>query len=117
MCSFPSPVQPTLTGYIASTKDANLAVQACLAGHLLLVPRRPNNLERSLSIKSGSVFIYEERMSGIKRWTDGLPPGSLARPSPLVPSVEHDVRMLSLSSVGFRLPGSSALESCCGTDS
>ena len=72
MCSFPSPVQPTLTGYIASTKDANLAVQACLAGHLLLVPRRPNNLERTLSIKSGSVFIYEERMSGIKRWTDGL---------------------------------------------
>jgi Gti1/Pac2 family transcription factor len=72
MCSFPSPVQPTLTGYIASTRDATFAVEACLAGHLLFVPRRPNNQERTSSIKSGSVFIYEERMSGIKRWTDGL---------------------------------------------
>ena len=65
-------VQPTFTGYVACTRDALLLVQACLAGRLLLVPRRPNNQERISSIRSGSIFIYEEHMSGIKRWTDGL---------------------------------------------
>lgn len=35
--------------------------------------RRPHDRERSTLIKSGSVFIYEESASGIKRWTDGVP--------------------------------------------
>jgi len=36
------------------------------------VPRRPHDKERADQIKSGSIFVYEENASGIKRWTDGL---------------------------------------------
>jgi len=46
--------------------------EACLSGKLHHVPRRPHDRERSSLIKSGSVFIYEENASGIKRWTDGV---------------------------------------------
>lgn len=46
--------------------------EACLSGKLHHVPRRPHDRERSNLIKSGSVFIYEENASGIKRWTDGV---------------------------------------------
>jgi hypothetical protein len=33
---------------------------------------RLNSQERTSVVKSGSIFVYEEAMSGIKRWTDGL---------------------------------------------
>ena len=46
--------------------------EACLDGSLHHVPRRPHDRERSSLIKSGSVFIYEENASGIKRWTGML---------------------------------------------
>lgn len=46
--------------------------EACLSGKLHHVPRRPHDRERNSLIKSGSVFIYEENASGIKRWTDGV---------------------------------------------
>jgi len=36
------------------------------------IPRRPHDRERPELIKSGSVFVYEENASGIKRWTDGV---------------------------------------------
>lgn len=35
------------------------------------VPRRLRDDERKL-IRSGSVFVFDEHESGIKRWTDGL---------------------------------------------
>ncbi|KAG9239405.1 Gti1/Pac2 family protein [Amylocarpus encephaloides] len=60
----------TYVGYIASTTDALLLIDACLKGLLYPVPRRPHEGERSSLIKSGNVFIYEHS-SGIKRWTDG----------------------------------------------
>ncbi|KAM3067146.1 Global transcription regulator sge1 [Clarireedia jacksonii] len=68
----PSPLSPTFQGHIASTHDA-LLFEACLTGHLNYVARRSHDRERSSLIKSGNVFIYEERSSGIKRWTDGVP--------------------------------------------
>jgi len=46
--------------------------ESCLSGRLHHVPRRPHDRERTNLIKSGSVFIYEENASGIKRWTDGV---------------------------------------------
>ncbi|EEH50164.1 uncharacterized protein PADG_06243 [Paracoccidioides brasiliensis Pb18] len=63
---------PTYTGYVATTQDALILFEACLTGILHHVPRRPHDRERSQLVKSGSVFIYEENASGIKRWTDGV---------------------------------------------
>lgn len=65
-------LEPTFTGYVATTQDALILFEACLAGVLHHVPRRPHDRERSHLVRSGSVFIYEENSSGIKRWTDGV---------------------------------------------
>lgn len=62
---------PTWHGYIHDTSDAVLLVEACLKGIVPQCTRRPRPEERWM-IRSGAVFVYEERMSGIKRWTDGL---------------------------------------------
>ena len=66
-------LQPTWTGHVNNTRDALLLFEACLNGSLHHVPRRPHDRERTMLIKSGSVFVYEENASGIKRWTDGVP--------------------------------------------
>lgn len=72
MSSGGAALQPTFTGHVATTTDALILFEACLQGHLSHVPRRPHDRERSALIRSGSVFIYEENASGIKRWTDGV---------------------------------------------
>lgn len=66
-------LQPTWYGHVSTTRDALVLFEACLNGTLHHVPRRPHDRERANLIKSGSVFIYEENASGIKRWTDGVP--------------------------------------------
>ena len=66
-------LQPTWYGHVTTTRDALILFEACLNGTLHHVPRRPHDRERGNLIKSGSVFIYEENASGIKRWTDGVP--------------------------------------------
>ncbi|KAH0563469.1 hypothetical protein GP486_001969 [Trichoglossum hirsutum] len=63
---------PTYRGHVATTKDALVLFEACLQGRLHHVPRRPLESERSALIQSGSVFIYEEGVSRIKRWKDGI---------------------------------------------
>ncbi|KAL6864354.1 Gti1/Pac2 family domain-containing protein [Trichoderma novae-zelandiae] len=63
---------PTFRGFIHDTTDALLLFSACLDGIISHVPRRPHDRERQELIVSGSVFIYEEHASGIKRWTDGI---------------------------------------------
>lgn len=68
----PVPLKPTYRGYLASTLDALVLIEACLDGILSHVPRRPQDRERPDLIKSGNIFIYEENASGIKRWTDGV---------------------------------------------
>ncbi|KAL6921447.1 hypothetical protein FSHL1_005416 [Fusarium sambucinum] len=65
-------LQTTYNGFIKTTHDALLIFEACLCGHLQHVPRRPHDRERQELITSGSVFVYEEKSSGIKRWTDGV---------------------------------------------
>ncbi|KAK5223540.1 Global transcription regulator sge1 [Exophiala xenobiotica] len=72
MSSGGAALQPTFQGHVATTQDALILFEACLQGHLSHVPRRPHDRERSNLIRSGSVFIYEENASGIKRWTDGV---------------------------------------------
>jgi hypothetical protein len=62
----------TYFGFIPSTFDALILVEAVLRGKLNHVARRPHDRERDTVIKSGTIFIYEEHSSGIKRWTDGI---------------------------------------------
>ncbi|KAK8213448.1 Global transcription regulator sge1 [Zalaria obscura] len=66
------PLVPTFHGFVQNSMDALILFEACLSGKLHHVPRRPHDRERGSLIKSGSIFIYEENASGIKRWTDGV---------------------------------------------
>lgn len=60
----------TFYGQITSTMDALTIFQSCRLGILPQVERRLQDSERS-EIRSGSVFVFDENQSGIKRWTDG----------------------------------------------
>ncbi|KAF2768707.1 hypothetical protein EJ03DRAFT_273603, partial [Teratosphaeria nubilosa] len=66
------PLVPTFHGFVHNSMDGLVLFEACLSGKLHHVPRRPHDRERASLIKSGSIFIYEENASGIKRWTDGV---------------------------------------------
>jgi Gti1/Pac2 family transcription factor len=69
----PAPVlNATYHGFIESTYDALILFEACIAGQIKHVSRRPHDRERDIVIQSGNIFIYEEKSSGIKRWTDGI---------------------------------------------
>lgn len=63
---------PSYSGFIGSTNDAVLVMQAVLAGDLPAVDHRPHDRERPALIRSGHVFVFIEELSGIKRWTDGV---------------------------------------------
>lgn len=65
-------MEPTWKGFIHTTFDALIVLEACLQGDLHHIPRRPHDRERPHIITGGNVFIYEENASGIKRWTDGV---------------------------------------------
>lgn len=60
----------TWHGYVESTHDAFLVFEACLSGMLSKVPKRLDDQERK-KIRSGSIFVFDEHSSKIKRWTDG----------------------------------------------
>lgn len=66
------PLTPSFTGFIGSTEDAVLVIQAVLSGDFPVVDHRPQDRERVDLIKSGNVFVFIEESSGIKRWTDGI---------------------------------------------
>ncbi|OAD03270.1 hypothetical protein MUCCIDRAFT_121716, partial [Mucor lusitanicus CBS 277.49] len=58
-------------GYIETTQDSLLVFEACRRNILPKVSRRLQERERKM-VRSGSVFVFDEKDSGIKRWTDGL---------------------------------------------
>ncbi|KAJ2506330.1 Gluconate transport-inducing protein, partial [Coemansia sp. RSA 2052] len=60
----------TYCGYIETTDDALLVFEAC---RLNMLQRRASRLcdSERRQISSGSVFVWDEGESGIKRWTDG----------------------------------------------
>lgn len=64
--------QTTYNGYVETTQDALLIFQAALTGELPIVSRRPHDRERNELVVSGSIFVFNEQSSGIKRWTDGI---------------------------------------------
>ncbi|KAJ1971432.1 Global transcription regulator sge1, partial [Dimargaris xerosporica] len=61
----------TFFGFVETTKDALLLFQAVHRGRLPIVERRFTETEKQ-AIRPGSIFIFNERDSGIKRWTDGI---------------------------------------------
>ncbi|QLL33981.1 hypothetical protein HG536_0F03060 [Torulaspora globosa] len=65
-------IEPTFRGFIEDENDALLLFQATVDGKLKHIPRRPYEIERRHLIVSGSVFVFVEEISGIKRWTDGV---------------------------------------------
>ncbi|OMJ26076.1 cAMP-independent regulatory protein pac2 [Smittium culicis] len=60
----------TYHGYIETTNDCLIIFEACRLGLLKCVQRRLSDDER-VQITSGSIFVWDEEESGIKRWTDG----------------------------------------------
>lgn len=67
----PAWTDPPWTGWIETTGDALLILEAARRGMIPRVTRRLVDSERRM-ITSGSVFVFDEDESGIKRWTDGF---------------------------------------------
>lgn len=63
--------EPPWSGWIGTTEDALLILEAARRGLIPRVTRRLVDSERKM-ITSGSVFVFDEDESGIKRWTDGF---------------------------------------------
>lgn len=63
--------EPPWSGWIETTGDALLILEAAKRGIIPRVTRRLVDSERKM-ITSGSVFVFDEDESGIKRWTDGF---------------------------------------------
>lgn len=57
-------------GLIEGTSDALRVFEMCRQGSLKRVRRRLHERERKM-IRSGSMFVFDEEESGIRRWTDG----------------------------------------------
>lgn len=60
----------TYYGHVRTPADAIILFEACRIGLLPRVQRRLAEKERQ-SIRSGSVFVWDEREAGMRRWTDG----------------------------------------------
>jgi Gti1/Pac2 family transcription factor len=60
----------TYHGHVRTPADAIILFEACRLGSLPRVQRRLSEKERQ-SIKSGSIFVWDEREAGMRRWTDG----------------------------------------------
>lgn len=60
----------TYHGHVRTPQDAIILFEACRLGLLPRVQRRLSEKERQ-QIKSGSVFVWDEREAGMRRWTDG----------------------------------------------
>ncbi|KAG6890186.1 hypothetical protein C0995_010891 [Termitomyces sp. Mi166 len=67
----PAWTEPPWSGWIETTGDALLILEAARRGLIPRVTRRLVDSERKM-ICSGSVFVFDEDESGIKRWTDGF---------------------------------------------
>ncbi|KAJ1834656.1 Gluconate transport-inducing protein [Coemansia sp. RSA 2711] len=63
-------MEPTYHGYIENADDALLLFEACRVGILQRRKRRLCDRERR-NLRSGSVYVWDESESGIRRWTDG----------------------------------------------
>lgn len=67
----PTNNKATWKGFLYSTLDALVVLEACLQNKLEYTSQRPREQERSHLITSGNVFVYTHTSSRIQRWTDG----------------------------------------------
>ncbi|KAI8148331.1 Gti1/Pac2 family-domain-containing protein [Fennellomyces sp. T-0311] len=65
------PTNETFHGFVETTRDTLLIFEACRRGIFPKINRRLQERERG-AVRSGTVFVFDERESGIKRWTDGF---------------------------------------------
>ncbi|KAJ2450776.1 Gluconate transport-inducing protein [Coemansia sp. RSA 2336] len=63
-------MEATYTGYVASADDALLLFEACRLGILKRRKYRLCESERT-NLLSGSVYVWDEKEAGVRRWTDG----------------------------------------------
>ncbi|KAI9011698.1 gluconate transport inducer 1/Pac2, partial [Hyaloraphidium curvatum] len=57
--------------HVATPLDALVLIQACRMGIGKSIEKRLTPEQRKGAVASGTVFVFEEGGSGIKRWTDG----------------------------------------------
>ncbi|KAL7749113.1 Gluconate transport-inducing protein [Sorochytrium milnesiophthora] len=57
-------------GYIETLEDALIIVEAARIGAIPRITRRLTDDERASVIRSGSVFVFEETESQVRRWAD-----------------------------------------------
>lgn len=57
-------------GWIRTTHDALLVLEAARHGIVPRVTRRFHDFEKRDIIQSGAIIVFTEEESGIKRWTD-----------------------------------------------
>jgi len=69
-CLVPGLNMETYHGHVRTPTDAIILFEACRIGLLPRVQRRLSEKERQ-SIRSGSIFVWDEREAGMRRWTDG----------------------------------------------
>lgn len=57
--------------HVRDARDAHTVFEAVRQGFLRPVTRRLNEMERSMFVQSGAIFVWEEcdDESGLKRWT------------------------------------------------
>ncbi|KAI9253440.1 Gti1/Pac2 family-domain-containing protein [Phascolomyces articulosus] len=65
------PTNETFHGFVETTTDTLLIFEACRRGIFPKINRRLQERERG-AVQSGTVYVFDERESGIKRWTDGF---------------------------------------------
>ena len=58
-------------GHVATPQDAVVLLEACRVGYIPSCGKRLTEAERDQLIQSGSVFVWTEDGSQVKRWTDG----------------------------------------------
>ncbi|KAJ2850526.1 Gluconate transport-inducing protein [Coemansia brasiliensis] len=63
-------MEATYNGHIASADDALLLFEACRLGILKRRKYRLCESER-INLASGSVYVWDEKEAGVRRWTDG----------------------------------------------
>lgn len=68
-CSSNVPQISSFEGYVATTTDGLQLVNAAIQGIIPRIIRRLNDSERRQGIKSGAIFIFSVKESGVKRWT------------------------------------------------
>jgi hypothetical protein len=63
-------VKEAFCGYIETIEDAYLVIDAARQNRLPRVMQRLNDADKK-TIRSGSVFVLNEKECGVRRWTDG----------------------------------------------